>query len=219
MNMIEKKMKPRLVRTFVTATLGLGMLAGVVGLSAWSGLKPVLAQSSETSSEAPAGWALAGDKPANYRTGVDKAMTHDSLPCAFLASRVKDTGGFGTLMQMFSASKYAGKRVRLRGWVRSQDVSDWAGLWMRVDKGTAVVGFDNMQQRPIKGTLEWTTYDVVLDVPADATRIAFGVLETGPGEVWINDLTFQVVGPEVATTGMLPVTAAADAPVNLGFEK
>ncbi|HEY0758980.1 MAG TPA: M56 family metallopeptidase [Acidisarcina sp.] len=214
MNLIEKKMKQTVVRAIVSAAAGLGLLAGVVDLSARYGLQPVLAQSSEESSKPPAGWLLAGDKPANYRTGVDKGMMHDSMPSAFLVSRVKESG-FGTLMQTISASRYAGKRVRLRGWVRSQDVADWAGLWMRVDRGEAMVGFDNMQHRPIKGTREWASYDVVLDVPADATGIAFGVLEAGPGEVWINDLKFEVVGPEVALTA----NAAAEEPVNLGFQK
>lgn len=231
MNLIEKKMKQTLARAFVSAALGLGLLAGVVGLSAWYGLKPVFAQSSAQSSTqgsvpsaaedsmVPAGWLLAGDKPANYRTGVDKAMIHESMPSAYLASRVQDTGGFGTLMQNFSAANYAGKRVRLRGWVQSEDVSAWAGLWMRVDKGSSVAAFDNMQRRPIKGTRGWTSYDVVLDVPGDATGIAFGVLLSGPGKVWINDLKFEVVGPEVATTVIASGSAVADAPVNLGFQK
>ena len=52
-----------------------------------------------------------------------------------------------------------GKRIRLSGHARSKDVSDWAGLWMRVDgpKGEPLA-FDNMQQRPIKGTGEFADY-------------------------------------------------------------
>jgi len=43
--------------------------------------------------------------------------------------------GFGTLVQSIGATSYAGKRIRLRGWVKSQDVGDWANLWLRVDSG------------------------------------------------------------------------------------
>jgi hypothetical protein len=38
------------------------------------------------------------------------------------------TVGFGTLMQSFGASKYAGQRIRLSASVKSEEVSDGAGL-------------------------------------------------------------------------------------------
>jgi len=44
-----------------------------------------------------------------------------------------------------------------------------------VDKGKETgVAFDNMQDRAIKGTTDWRRYEVVLDVPEDATGIAPG---------------------------------------------
>ena len=36
-------------------------------------------------------------------------------------------------MQTFKADAFRGERVRMSGYVRSKEVSDWAGLWMRVD--------------------------------------------------------------------------------------
>src|ERR1035441_5971191 len=156
------------------------VLISVCGSTASSDLKPVLAQESRPSSQAPAGWFLAGSKPASYRTGVDTQVLHYGRPSAYLASQVQDTGGFGTLMQSIAASKFAGKRIRLQAWVQSSDVASWAGLWMRVDKGTSTVAFDNMQTRAIRGTQPWTSYDVVLDVPQDATGISFGTLLDGP---------------------------------------
>lgn len=163
---------------------------------------------------APTGWFLAGSNPTNYRTGVDRAEMNGGLPSAYLASLAKGKG-FGTLMQSIGATNYAGKRVRLRGWVKSQDVSDWAGLWMRVDKGREMVAFDNMQDRGIKGTQSWSIYDVVLDVPTDATSINFGVLLSGVGEVWLNDLSLEAVDVDTSTTG----TTLSEHPVNLGFNE
>ncbi len=126
----------------------------------------------------------------------------------------------------FGKGEYAGKRIRLRAWVRSDNATDWAGLWMRVDKGQKVISLDNMQQRAIRGSQPWMTYDVVLDVPEDATKIAFGLLLSGPGEVWLNDVKLEAVGQEVATTGMLmqnphpqPQNPLPTAPVNLDFQK
>jgi hypothetical protein len=90
---------------------------------------------------------------------------------------------------------------------------------MRVDKGTGPgVAFDNMQDRPIKGTTSWLRYDVVLDVPSDADDIAFGVLLAGTGKIWLNGIEFEVVGSEVPTTGEKPKLKLGDKP-KLGFEK
>jgi AraC family transcriptional regulator len=90
---------------------------------------------------------------------------------------------------------------------------------MRIDKGETAVGFDNMEQRAIHGTRPWTMYEVVLDVPADATGISFGALLSGAGEVWLNDVKFDVVGQEVHTTGRGGNGSLSATPVNLDFQR
>jgi hypothetical protein len=161
----------------------------------------------------PPGWHLAGTHPENYRTGADANGT------AFLASKAEGTGaGFGTLMQAVQADEYAGKRVRFRATVRSEDVTGWAGLWMRVDQGSKMVAFDNMQTRPIKGSTGWSTYEVVLNVPADATSISFGVLLDSNGGIWLRSAEFGPVGSDVPTT-QVPMPQAPGKPVNLDFKQ
>ncbi len=163
----------------------------------------------------PQGWRLAGDKPASYEVGTDSQAVYNHLPSAYLKSTEPVTGGFGTLMQNFNAAKYAGKRLRLSAFVKSENVQNWAGLWMRVDKGSQSVAFDNMQDRSIKGTRGWQQYEVVLDAPRDATGIFFGVLLSGSGSVWLNNVKFEVVGADVPTTGSADSSTAE--PVNLQF--
>ena len=128
-------------------------------------------------------------------------------------------------MQEFKADDYRGKRVRLSGYVRPKGISDWAGVWMRVDgppmPGTQMpepLAFDNMQDRPIKGTGDWRQCNVVLDVPEKAQEIAFGILLTGAGEVWMDDLKFEVVGKATPTTGGMAAVPKRKAP-KLTFEQ
>ena len=82
-----------------------------------------------------------------------------------------------------------------------------------------MVAFDNMQSRAIKGTQPWKQCDIVLDVPEDATGISFGVLLWGSGEVWMNDVSFEVVGKDVPLTS--PATPQGQTlpthPTNLKF--
>jgi len=167
--------------------------------------------------DAPKGWFLAGDHPQNYETGVDAQTSYEGRPSAYLKYTGSEAKGFGTLMQSFQADQYAGKRVRFSAEVKAEGVQEWAGLWMRVDKGTKAVSFDNMQDRAIKGTGGWQHYAVVLDVPADATGIAFGILLSKTGEVWINGANFEVVESNVPVTK--EGSGVNTSPSNLGFEK
>ena len=168
--------------------------------------------------DAPRGWFLAGSKPSEFETGLDPGQAYQGHKSVYLKSKQLNVDGFGTLMQQFTAEEYLGKRVRLSGLVKSQEVTEWAGLSVRVDSGRGVVAFDNMQNRPIKGTTELRHYEVVLDVPKDATGIALGILLTGPGEVWLNGASFNVVGPEVAVTGSSNAKTPGK-PVNLDFDE
>jgi len=204
MNLLAKRSKFPILRMATSAILGTCLIVVTAVISASFGLRLVNAQSALPANHAPTGWFLAGSKPANYQTGVDRTAANHGQPSAFLRSAVANPDGFGTLMQSISATDYAGKRVRLRAWVKSQDVADWAGVWMRVDKEQTMVAFDNMEDRPIKGTQPWKTYDVVLDVPQNSTGISFGILLSGSGEVWMNDVGFETVGNEVPVTATLP---------------
>jgi hypothetical protein len=197
--------------TLISSVGGLCILVLLVSI-------PLPAQTQSNKNLAvPEGWLLAGSNPRNYETGLDSQASYHGLPSAYLKGKQSATEGFGTLMQEFSAGQYAGKRVRLRASVKAEEVGDWAGLWMRVDKGSKVVGFDNMMNRPIKGTTEWDNYEVILDVPQDATGIAFGILLSKSGSVWLNSVKFERVGLDVPTTAKAP-TQLPEGPTNLNFE-
>ena len=150
---------------------------------------------------APRGWFLAGSQPKSYETGIDYTVMRSGKPSAFLKSSVTEAiKGFGTLMQSFAADNYKGKRIRFTASVKSLDVKDWSGLWMRVDKGRDSVAFDNMQDRAIKGTTEWKEYSIVLDVRNDATGISFGILLAETGAVWLSGIRLESVDAQVAPT-------------------
>ncbi len=141
----------------------------------------------------PKNWIVAGDHAQSYAATVqDKTLRLSGRPNAT---------GFGTAMQVISAAHYAGKRVRFSADVESIDVRGWAGLWMRVDGADKrVLAFDNMQNRPIKGTTNWSRYSIVLPVDASAKDIAFGILLSGGGGISVRDLRFEVVSSDVTVT-------------------
>jgi hypothetical protein len=162
----------------------------------------------------PKGWSLTGSKPADYESSIDLQAEFNHHPSVLLQAKKPAVDGFGTLMQQFRADDYQGKRVRFSGFVKAGELQDWAGLWMRVDKGTQMVAFDNMHDRPITSANGWQKYEVVLDVPQDATGIAFGILLKGSGTVWLNHAQLEVAGKDIPTTG----PDLNKGPTNLNFE-
>jgi TIR domain len=144
------------------------------------------------------GWFATGDSPGDYEMGSDGGGGY----IGYIKSRVRPAG-FGTLMTMIEANPYRGKRLEMTGYAKSTSVGGWAGLWMRIDGPLQeLLGFDNMHDRPIIGTTSWTKIRIVLEVPAESSRIAYGVVLDGEGQVWIDDIKFDVVGEEIPTTGI-----------------
>ena len=172
--------------------------------------------------DTPKGWFLAGSKPKSYEMGLDVGAGQEGSNAATMKSIDKKIDGFGTIMQQIQPEKFRGKRIRLKGIIKTNDVKDWAGIWMRVDQESSknALAFDNMSNRPIKGTTNWSTYEVVLDVPYNAHLIAYGVLLNGNGQIWVDKLTFEVVSENIPTTGYIkPKNIATLAePMNLDFE-
>ena len=167
--------------------------------------------------QSPTGWIKAGDRPADYEMGLDSTTAFTGNSSGYIRNVKPNPQGFGTYMQMFDAIEYRGKRLRLSAYVKSENVKNRAGLWMRVDRDKKPVAFDNMQNRPITASGEWTRHSIVLDVDQQATAVAFGILLSGEGAVWIDDVQFDVVGTDVPVTDMT-VGKVPTTPRNLDFE-
>ncbi|MFT9848378.1 helix-turn-helix transcriptional regulator [Aneurinibacillus sp. REN35] len=170
----------------------------------------------------PKGWIASGSHPAEYEMGTDQNTVHSGKAAGYIASTATTSHhGFGTMMQMFNAQAYRGKRLRLSAFLKTEEVSNWAALWMRIDGANGdMLGFDNMEQRPLTGTSEWNQYAIILDIPQESTAIAFGILLSGSGEVWIDTIRFDEVDENVPTTDMLAGDGnrLPDEPLNLHFE-
>ena len=130
-------------------------------------------------------------------------QTHDGAPSAYVKSIESPIDGFGGMMQMCSAENYRNKRLRFSAWLKSEKADDGgAHLWFRIDGQDRILGFDNMDKRPVKGTTEWQSFSIVLDVPANATALAYGFFVNGTGRAWVSDMKIEEVGQDVPTTDM-----------------
>lgn len=149
-------------------------------------------------------WRVAGDRPVDYQVEIDEAAGPDGSPCAVLRHRVDDPQGFVALLKRVDAEPFRGRRLRIAATVRAERVEGWAALMIRLDDGASgeTVAFDNMIDRPIRGTRGWASASVVVDVPADDVRATIGVLLSGRGTVWVDDFRLEEVGPDVPSTDL-----------------
>lgn len=101
-------------------------------------------------------------------------------------------------MQSFRADVYRGRRVRLAALLSASDTNGEGQLWLRIEgPGGESLASDS---GPVKNGSDWQPHDIVLDVPADASRISIGISLDGQGELSVKDLQFE------ATTSNAPAT-------------
>lgn len=168
----------------------------------------------------PNGWFPAGSNPSEYEMGIDISNFQNGNSGAYIKSKSPKENEFGTLMQSISAENYLGKRLRLSGHLKSEDIKGWSGMWMRIDgENNQQLGFDNMRGRTIRGTTDWKKYEIVLDVPANSKTINYGVLLGGQGKVWFDNVKVEEVDKSVAVTNTATENKYPKEPINLDFEE
>lgn len=170
------------------------------------------------------GW-FSETRAGDFEIGIDSTEKHSGTKCAYIKSRVKNPKEFANLLQSFVPRDFLGKRVRMTAWIKSKITTGsahcWArldGEWSKTDAGIRSGSFDNMTDRPISGTTDWTQYSIVIDVPEESTDLWFGCMLSGTGQVWIDDVSFKAVSKDVPLTGISSGVQSKRQPLNLNFE-
>jgi hypothetical protein len=201
----QNKDLKRLVRTRMAET----------GENYTQALTRVQGQSQADLETLPSPWQITGSRAPDYEAGLLRGTTHgvDRIAQLRLRPAVSEPTGFGALVQRIAAPRYLGRRVRFSAMVRVTAVTGWAGLWLRVDGPSGVLMIDNMQDRALRGTTDWTPASIVLDVAEQARILLFGALLSGAGAVDLARLRFEEADEAVPPT----VPPLPDEPQSLDF--
>ena len=150
------------------------------------------------------GWVTRQTVEGSYEMQIQNTISGNRQNVSTIKSLEKKIEGFGNIMKTINSDEYRGKTIKMSGYVKSENVKYWAGLWMRVDYyRSKVLAFDNMHPRAIKGTTDWSKYEAVLFVPEDATAISYGALLNGTGQIWFDDIKLEVVDDAIPETGSI----------------
>jgi hypothetical protein len=160
----------------------------------------------DQSSPALTGWSA-------YPPGTvsaDDRVTHSGHWSVRLQRDAQSAGTFSVITRRLPVD-FRGGVVELRGYLRLQNVSGNAGLWLRQDADGKPVALENMDSQKVTGTHEWAQYRIALPINPQAQQMFFGVLVSGTGTLWADDLELLVDGKPIAE-------AAAMAPMPVDHE-
>jgi bifunctional DNase/RNase len=125
-------------------------------------------------------WTLNGRFVQDYAALVDDKTRFQGQVSATLKAIAKDPRGVGSLYQTLNAFNYHGKRVRVNGMIKTQDVEQGAGLYL----GSSTANGERSEHL-IQGTNDWTPFEVELDIPESEFFIRFGIMLRGKGQIWL----------------------------------
>lgn len=161
-------------------------------------LTKILGFETERSGDSP-GWFA---NPPGTVFNDDKIM-HSGQWSVRIERTAQSSGEFSVIGRPISW-EFSGKIIEIRGFLRTENVTGFAGLWMRQDKTGAMLSLENMQSQELKGTHDWAEYKITLPVHAETRSLIFGFLMAGTGKAWADDLQILVDGRPLWDTPKAP---------------
>ncbi len=122
---------------------------------------------------------------------VDSTVVHTGNLSGRIQRDVNSDGAFSALSFRLPADR-KGDFIELRGWLKSENVDEWFGLWLRLDGNAGVISIDNMQKRELRGTTEWTEYRTKMYLAPETRTFVCGALMAGSGTLWVDDLSLWI---------------------------
>jgi C-terminal processing protease CtpA/Prc len=127
---------------------------------------------------------------------VDDKVVHGGKWSVRLERHEGASGSFSVITKGLPVD-FAGKTLAIRGFLRTDGVTGYAGLWLREDGDTGQLMLDNMERQQLRGTTDWSEYTTTLPLLRDARQLVFGVLMAGTGTAWADDLQLLVDGKPI----------------------
>lgn len=154
----------------------------------------------------PMQWGLSHsqDKMIIYRLLADSVTKHSGRYSTKIFSTSTKADYGGCYLQIPLPVK--GKNITLRGFLKTENVNNgYARLFMALINDSAVLRYDNMEERGLSGTSDWKEFSISLDLVDGVTKITLGAFVTGPGILWVDDLSLMIDDKKITDSPVLRV--------------
>lgn len=137
--------------------------------------------------EALRGWELVPAEAVHF----ESTIVHGGSGAVRLE---RDTPRTLTTIQKRLPVTFSGQSVELRGYLRTDGVSEFARLFLSQFGHSGRLRHDVMPNRGVRGTTGWTEYTIRVPLDEKANELRLGVLMYGKGILWADDLQLLVDG-------------------------
>jgi erythromycin esterase len=199
-----------------TPCIGLALAACVLAYAAPSAAqRPLnlhLEQPGLVTPDAPWGWWLSDQQaaPAERQAALDSTVARGGR-FSLRVARPAPGGPAWSGATYLPADGLGGKRLRLSGWARTQDLRDGAAA-LRLETlgpGYAILSVDSMPGRGVRGSAGWTRLTLEATVDSAALVLGVGVQASGAGAAWFDDLELEVDGVRITDEPGAPALTEA----------
>lgn len=107
--------------------------------------------------------------------------------------------------QTVDVGRYAGKRIRVSAYMKSQNLCRWGTFYADLEdksgNSSVLRAHDDFYSRPVPSTSDWAEYGIVMDVPSPNSVLTVGAFLDGGGTLYVDDVRIEEVSAEVPLTG------------------
>jgi RNA polymerase sigma factor (sigma-70 family) len=166
-------------------------------------------------------FAADGDRDGRFLVGVDpntrrttnsppaihiKGPVTPASPVALLLAAGKNAKQYtdNSSSLFFFVTKNSplfGQHIRVTAWLKTSNVRNWASAFVIIlGKNGLHLAYDDMSDRPIRGTTDWQQVELVTDLPNEPCTVYFGPDLYGPGELWGDDFQIAIAPRDTPIT-------------------
>nr|WP_294994503.1 S41 family peptidase [uncultured Sediminibacterium sp.] len=144
----------------------------------------------------PGGWNLGyfQNDSASYILMQDETYKVSKDASLKLINRnYNDINQFGSVYYTINNEQFKGRNITLSGYLKTKNItSGFAGLFLALLNGNNAIHYDNMKNLNINGSIDWRKFTITLPYSQEITKITFGGLLAGNGQLWIDSLSLKI---------------------------
>ncbi len=148
----------------------------------------------------PIGWSFNAARLRTFDFGVSVTAERPAAGLRCVEVRRDPVRHYGELFggpsQLLDATPYRGRRVRVRAMARADLVGrgSEARLWAQAARPLVSILQPPERRASAVVTLgEWRPYEIVVEVPADATTLTIGFALVGDGRAWVDAVSLETL--------------------------
>ncbi len=155
--------------------------------------KPLIEKIKQNKFFNPRLWLKSETKENYYKVGVVKDTLQDDKFIGSIKCRKNKSKEQCSYLTYFDPFDYLDTKIKFKGRIKCENVNGYACFWIRVD-GSDInkpLVYADTKKQNIRGTTDWIDFEIVVDVTSEATKIVFGGLLNGSGQMWFDNLKFE----------------------------